>query len=106
MENFTINNIFKNPSQLPKKGCESFETLFDNEKVKIEKILSNELIDGQWYEQNDDEWVILLQGNASLEFEDYTKELACGNYVFIPKQTKHRVLKTSKNAIWLAVHIN
>ncbi len=100
-----MENIFKNSSGVPTKGTESFETLFDNEKIKIEKILSNELIEGEWYKQNSDEWVVLLCGSAILEFEDHTQELVCGDYLYIPKLKKHRVLKTSNDAMWLALHL-
>ncbi|MFA6190945.1 MAG: cupin [Sulfurimonas sp.] len=100
-----MDNIFKNSSTTPAKGKERFETLLDNDKIKIEKILSNELIEGEWYEQNSDEWVVLLCGNAVLEFENYIQELACGDYLYIPKLRKHRVLKTSNDAMWMALHL-
>ncbi len=100
-----MDNIFKNGSKTPKKGDESFETLLDNDTIKIEKILSNELIEGEWYEQNSDEWVVLLCGSAVLEFERHTQELECGDYIYIPKLEKHRVLKTSNDAMWLALHL-
>ncbi|MFA6136966.1 MAG: cupin [Sulfurimonas sp.] len=100
-----MDNIFKNGSKTPTKGNESFETLLDNSKIKIEKILSNELIEGEWYEQNSDEWVVLLCGSAVLEFERHTQELECGDYIYIPKLEKHRVLKTSNDAMWLALHL-
>lgn len=100
-----MNNIFKNEVKMAKKGSESFETLFQNSKVKIEKILSNEMSEGEWYEQEGDEWVVLISGTALLEFENTTKELACGEYIYIQKYQKHRVLKTSQDAMWLAVHI-
>ncbi|MCX6076055.1 MAG: cupin domain-containing protein [Campylobacterales bacterium] len=101
-----MDNIFKNCSGVPAKGTENFETIFKNDKIEIEKILSNELIEGEWYEQNNDEWVILLCGNAVLEFENHTQELECGDYLYIPKLKKHRVLKTSDDAMWLALHLN
>jgi len=99
-----LKNIFANSSEAPAKGSESFETLFDNSKIKIEKILSNALIEGEWYEQQNEEWVVLLRGTALLEFEELTQELTCGDFIFIPKLKKHRVLKTSEDAMWLAVH--
>lgn len=96
-------NIFINIKN-PQKGSEVFRTLFKNQKVKIEKIISNELINGKWYIQDSDEWVLLLSGDAVLEFENISKALKQGDFIFIPKLQKHRVLKTSNSATWLAIH--
>ncbi len=101
-----MKNLFTNSSNIPAKGSETFETLLENREFKIEKILSNAFENGEWYEQESDEWVVLLRGSAVLEFEDFSQELACGDYLFIPKLQKHRVLKTSHDAMWLAVHSN
>ena len=53
----------------------------------------------------ENEWVILLEGEASIEFEDKTIHLKKGDYINIPSHQKHKVIKTSKNppAIWLAI---
>jgi len=90
---------------LPKKGEELFEEVFSNEHMKIEKILSNELNNGKWYNQDDDELVLLIRGNATIEYEDTKKDLIAGDFEYIKSKTKHRVLKTSDDALWLAIHI-
>ena len=59
-------NIFKNiPEQLPE---ERFECLFNRENIKLERIISkgHSTPAGHWYDQDDDEWVMLLQGQAIL----------------------------------------
>lgn len=100
-------NIFKLPAELPAE--ELFETLWQNNNVTIERIIST----GQqsppdfWYRQEQDEWVILLQGEASLGYEDGgVVELGAGDYLYIPAGLAHRVEKTSQAppCIWLAVH--
>lgn len=101
-------NIFSLPNTF--NGIpEIFEKLHESEKIKIEKIVTNGAISspGEWYDQDQDEWVLLLQGTASLEFKNgIIKELESGEYIFIPAHKKHRVLKTSAhlNCIWLTIH--
>ena len=77
--------------------------------IQIERIISTGQTtpSGQWYNQELDEWVILLQGEAELCYADYTKiKLKAGDYLLIPAHTKHRVEYTSIEppCIWLAVH--
>ena len=104
-----LKNIFNLPESLPDK--ELFGILHDNENVKIERIISTGQTTppGQWYDQEQDEWVILLQGEAELSYADGSKiKLRAGNYVFIAARQKHRVEYTSCElpCIWLAVHLN
>ena len=60
-----------------------------------------------WYDQPENEWVLLLQGQALLRFEqpDRTLQLETGNYVNILAHEKHRVEWTTSDTetIWLAV---
>jgi cupin 2 domain-containing protein len=102
-------NIFK--IEKAKSGNqEIFETLIASEEVLIERIISTGQVtpDDEYYDQNYDEWVILLQGIATLSFEKNKKtNLKAGDYLFIPAHQKHRVDYTSSMpaCIWLAVHI-
>jgi cupin 2 domain-containing protein len=89
-------------------SAEDFSTLLETEQVKIERIVSH----GQasppdfWYDQPDDEWVLLLRGAATLELEQTgIIELVTGSYLHLPKRLRHRVVSTSEDAVWLAVHI-
>lgn len=88
---------------------EQFETLAQKGNVKIERILSygQATPTGKWYDQSQDEWVMLIQGKARLEYDDGRQiDLKKGDYVMIPAHTKHRVAWTIENelTIWLAVH--
>lgn len=91
---------------------EKFISIINSENIKIEKIISTGQITekGVWLEQNWDEFVVLISGEAKLSFEgeDEHLKLNIGDYVLIPKNVKHRVEFTSKEkpTIWLAIHYN
>lgn len=100
-------NIF---ASIPTENKEEiFEEILSKDGVKIERIISDGHVtpDGKWYEQKDDEWVMLVQGEAILEFENSKEvKLFAGDYINIPALKKHRVSWTKPNfkTIWLAVH--
>jgi cupin 2 domain-containing protein len=88
---------------------ELFESLCETEQISIECIISTGQTTppDQWYDQPRDEWVLLLQGEAQLMYEDgSTIDLKAGDYLLIPARQKHRVSYTSSNpaCIWLAIH--
>lgn len=90
---------------------ELFETIAKGNDVLIERIVStgHTTPDGFWYEQETDEWVLLLQGAATLLFdhnEGETLVLMAGQAILIPARRRHRVVFTSSAppCIWLAVH--
>ncbi len=102
-----IKNIFSSiNNQSPK---EIFETIIKTNQLKIERIISSgqSTDKGKWYDQDVDEWVILLKGSAGLLFESNNKEIIMkpGDYVNIPAHRKHRVEWTvaDEETIWLAV---
>ena len=87
---------------------EAFEDILTRENIRIERILSSGQTSPEtgWYDQQENEFVILVQGNAILEFEDgKSAELNAGDYLDIPAHKKHRVAYTSKDpvCIWIAV---
>ncbi len=101
-------NIFlKIPSTLPD---EIFETIAENENIRIERIISDghTTPEDSWYDQDRDEWVILLKGIAEITFENEAQPLTLkpGDHVIIPAFCRHRVSRTDPNqpTIWLAVH--
>ncbi len=61
---------------------------------------------GFWYNQSEPEFVVLLQGEACLRFDDEEIELKPGSFVDIPAHKRHRVESTNPNepTIWLAIH--
>ena len=98
-------NLFSNlPS--PETG-EDFLKLLGCRNVVIERIVSSDRPDPRTYDQAQDEWVLLLQGEASLEISGRDVALKQGDHIFIPAGTPHRVLATSPEppCVWLAVHI-
>lgn len=88
---------------------EQFCDMVRSGKSRIEAIVSNGQAtpEGSWYDQDQDEWVVLLQGSAVLRF-DNGKEIAleAGDYLLIPAHCRHRVESTTSlpNCLWLAVH--
>ena len=93
------------PVELPK---ELFTVLAENENVKIERIVSDghASAEGVWYDQEQDEWVLLISGSAVLTVGDKRVELTVGDHLLIPAHQRHRVESTSQTekTIWLAVH--
>jgi cupin 2 domain-containing protein len=91
--------------KLPEIDSEIFETILKHKNVEIKKIISNTLKIPQTFCQKEDEFVVLLKGCAKIEINGEIKKLKAGDYLFIPANTPHKVLKTKKIAIWLAIHI-
>ncbi len=101
-----MNNIFAALPDTVEK--EVIEDLIHSETVRIERIISH----GQsspvtgWYEQDEQEWVIVLTGEGCLQFENGDDVIMKpGDYLFIPAYQRHRVVRTAKDepTIWLAV---
>ena len=88
---------------IPSSG-EDFKTLFEGKDIKIVRIVSSDDLEPQEYCQEEDEFVILLQGRAVLELEGREIVLNSGDTLYIPKKQKHKVLQTKKGTLWLAVH--
>ena len=99
-------NLYHLPDPLP--DAEEFTDLVRSRGVKIERIVSSGQTSpaGEWYDQDRDEWVVLIQGEAVLEYEGGEKlRLAAGDHVLIPAHRRHRVDYTSRTppCIWIAV---
>jgi len=88
---------------------EVIDLLVHNEKVKIERIISKGHTSPAtgWYDQENDEWVLVLKGAAIIAFDIGDDiNLETGDYVHIPAHTKHKVKWTDPAAetVWLAVY--
>ena len=63
---------------------------------------------GDWYDQDDNEWVVVLRGRAGLRIdgEDDIRILSEGDYVDLPTGLRHRVEWTDADepTVWLALH--
>ncbi len=98
-------NLLVPPSGPP--GEETITALIRNSAFTLEHIVSRGAAnpDGFWYDQDRDEWVLLLCGEAELRFESgETIRLTAGDPLLIPAHRRHRVERTSADAIWLALH--
>ncbi len=98
------------PDAVLKAEAETFETLLSQPDVHIERIISTGQSSPQdfWYCQPQNEWVLVLQGAAGLQFENESevRVLNAGDFVNVPAQCRHRVAWTAPNepTVWLAVH--
>ncbi|MFZ2654971.1 MAG: cupin domain-containing protein [Victivallales bacterium] len=99
-----VGNLFENA--LPPSDGERFETLLAAKNLVIERIVSSSKIASTEYVQPQDEWVLLLQGNAVLVVAGKTVHLKSGDYLFLPSGTPHTVQSVSEGAVWLAIHLH
>ena len=102
-----MTNLFEiSPSD---QSTEWVELLARGESARIERIVSwgQASPEGFWYDQDQAEWVVLLQGAARLRFhdEEQSRHLSPGDFVNIPAHCKHRVEWTTDQqaTIWLAI---
>ena len=107
-----LNNLFNDiPNDIPQ---EIFQDILKTNNLRIERILSpGQGANGQhspenhWYDQIENEWVLVLQGQAKLRFEkdDELVELSPGMFVDIKAGVRHKVEWTSPDqvTIWLAI---
>jgi len=101
-----VDNLFANLPELYES--EQSLSLFEKPSIKIERIVSQSYSSPEnfWYDQAEPEWVIVLRGAATLEFEGGRfVEMKTGDHVTIPSHAKHRVHQTGPETVWLAVHV-
>lgn len=108
MSNFDVQSLFDAvPSDLPD---EQFSTLLQGENLRLVRIVSTGQAtpEGEWYDQDENEWVAVLSGRAEVRFADgnVTRTLNPGDYLHIPAHVRHRVEKTDprRPTVWLALH--
>lgn len=95
----------------PSSTDEVFQTLLEQGPLRIERILSRGHASppGFWYDQDEAEWVLLLQGEAQLRFEDEAqpRALVAGDALYIGAHRRHRVEATAAGmtSIWLAIFL-
>ena len=101
-------NILDN---LPAKNLpeEIFESILKTDNILFERIISTgqSTPDDYWYDQERDEWVLLLQGDAKIIIEGEEEiNLTPGDYLLIPAHRRHRVTYTQEDisTVWLAIH--
>ncbi|MFK5975211.1 MAG: cupin domain-containing protein [Sulfurovum sp.] len=94
-----LNNI-----KIPKKN-EEFKLLLEHKNIKIMRIVSSDKLQSQEYKQDEDEWVLILEGKATLIVDSKKIKLSKGDTLFIPAKSRHKIKKVKKGTVWLAVHI-
>ncbi len=104
----TPNSIFSNIPDSIKE--EIFEIPIKTDHFKLERIISagQTTPPGEWYDQDANEWVILLGGSAGLLFEGNEEVLVMrpGDYVHIPAHKRHRVewKDRDQKTVWIALY--
>ena len=103
-----VDNLYNDIPELP--GDELLQTLFQNNSLRIERIVSkgHHCAINEWYDQDWDEWVLLIQGRARLQMQEQIKmiDLKPGDHLLLPAHQRHRVDWTDPDTetIWLAIH--
>ena len=85
---------------------EIFETLIKNDTIKIERIVSYGQITPQnyWYNQTQDEFVLIVSGAAKIKYDNETiYHLKENDSLNIPAFQKHQVIYTNNPTVWLAI---
>ena len=95
-------------SSIPKSlSREIIENIIQYNNLRIERIISQGQASPKnfWYDQDENEWVLILQGSARLQFADKFVILQEGDYINIPARKKHRVVWTDpdQKTIWLTI---
>lgn len=96
------------PDALP---AEAVTELMATPHARIERIVSRGQASppGFWYDQDSDEWVMVLAGSAGLliEGEAAPRKLGPGDYVHLAAHVRHRIAWTDgeRATVWLAVHV-
>ncbi|MCS5698136.1 Nif11 domain/cupin domain-containing protein [Cyanobium sp. FGCU-52] len=101
------NNLLAGPC--PAEGEEHTTVLLETPTLRLERIHSCRASSPAsfWYNQPEEEWVLLLQGSARLRFADAAMDLELnrGDVLSIPAGRRHRLEATDgpPGTIWLAL---
>lgn len=106
-----MNNIFNLENISFSSDEEITDILASSKDVRIERIVSSgqTTSENDWYDQTQNEFVLLLQGEARIGFDNgEEKYLSKGDFLIIPAHARHRVNYTSAQpvCIWLTVFFN
>jgi cupin 2 domain-containing protein len=92
----------------PAPGTEGFVELAAAGGARVERIASRAVAAGEWYDQDHDEFVLLVSGVAELAFADGSRRrLEPGDWALLPARCRHRVTWTARDhvTLWLAMHL-
>lgn len=102
-------NLFQDiPSVLPE---ELFTQILAAPGIRLERIVSKGHVtpEGEWFDQDEGEWVALMKGAARLEIEGQAEQaLGPGDHLFLPAHCRHRVTWTDpeQETVWLALFVS
>jgi cupin 2 domain-containing protein len=102
-----MSNLFDDVPRM--LAAEKIDVLLETPGVKLERIVSMGHITppGEWYDQDRDEWVLVLRGRARVRIEGEVEErsLGVGDHLLLRAHVRHRVewTDTAGPTIWLAV---
>jgi len=91
---------------------ELIDILEERPGMRIERIVSTGQVtpEGEWYDQERDEFVLLVEGAARLRIdgEPEDRKLNAGDWIVLPARCRHRVTWTRDDppTVWLAVHFD
>jgi cupin 2 domain-containing protein len=97
-------NLFSGSA--PPAAGERLDVLLAHRNLVIERIVSSSLVTATTYVQPQDEWVLLVRGEAQLDVAGEAVALEAGDHLFLPSGTEHTVKSASDGALWLAVHLH
>ena len=103
----SLKNIFEDiPANMPE---ELIEIITETDKIRMERIVSRAHSSPPdfWYDQEGNEYVILLKGKAGLALENRDDFIVMkpGEYLNIPAHVRHRVEWTDPegDTIWVVI---
>jgi cupin 2 domain-containing protein len=87
------------------RAAEDVDRLLEQDGVVVEQILSGTLAAPVDYRQEHDEWVVLLEGHATLLVDGERVELNARDWLYVPALVEHTLVSTTPGSSWLAIHI-
>ena len=103
-----MSNVF---DEVPRSlTAERVDVLLDTASLRLERIVSTGQTTppGQWYDQDRDEWVLVLRGRARIRIEGEAEDraLGVGDHLLLRAHVRHRVEWTDPAGptVWLALH--
>ena len=108
MKSAALEGFFACPEAVRAQGApEQAQTFLEGGgPVRVERIVSfgHATPEGQWYDQDEDEWCLVLEGEGRIAFEDGREiTLGRGASCLLPRHLRHRVAATSSPCVWLCV---
>jgi cupin 2 domain-containing protein len=98
-----VESLYSHASAAP--ATERIDRVAEVKNVTIERIVSSGSQPRASYLQEHDEWVLLVRGEAEMTVDGERVLLEAGDTLYLPARVPHELIKTSEQALWLAVHV-